>query len=61
MGTILFIWSMVAMSQDHVYGRQTGYAWTYSGEYATVQHCENAGRQLGIKPEFFRCVPTGKK
>jgi len=61
MSTILFVWSVVAMGNTGKYGREYYNGWTYSGEYATVQHCENAGRQLGLKPESFRCVPTGKK
>jgi hypothetical protein len=56
MTAYLFAWIITG-----TYSRPDNTEWKNLGEYATVQHCENAGRQLGIKPELFRCVLTGKK
>lgn len=54
MSTILFVWVVVS-------GHVSVSKWEKLDVFPDMYYCETAGRQLGLKPEFFRCVPTGKK
>ena len=53
---ILVIWTMVATPGQHYDWRPIGeFRNSLSGESAK-QMCENAARELNIRPENFRCV-----
>ena len=56
----LYIWTVVGMSDASGSVRSVKYDWRHSGEYRTLAHCERAGTTLGIRPDMFRCIDTGK-
>ena len=59
----LFIWTVIACSQSHC-----KYDWRPIGEFISINEvngrtdakamCEDAGRQMGIKVENYRCIRT---
>jgi hypothetical protein len=60
---ILMLWTVVAMAGDrHV--QQKAYEWRPIGEFHNSPHagknaqqmCEDAGRQLGLKSDAYRCI-----
>jgi hypothetical protein len=63
MSYILYIWTAVAMAGDRHY-QTKAMDWRPIGEYHNTntsghnaqEKCEEAARQLGLKPENYRCV-----
>jgi hypothetical protein len=48
---ILMLWTVVAMNRSYV---KTD--WRPIGEFYGQQLCENAAKELGVKPTEYRCV-----
>lgn len=57
----LYLWTTVAATPRGGHNPFAIQDWRYQGEFASVQHCEEGARQLGLKKETFRCVDTGRK
>jgi hypothetical protein len=61
MSYILYIWTAVAMAGDRHY-QTKAMDWRPIGEYVSAndvggaEKCHNAAKQLGLKPENYRCV-----
>lgn len=53
---ILVIWTMVANPGQHYDWRPIGEFHTGLNSEPAKQMCENAARELNIKPQNFRCV-----
>lgn len=59
--TILYVWTVFTATADYKLGREYYANWYYAGEYASISSCEYGAKRLGLQPEKYRCVETGKK
>lgn len=60
--TILYMWGIVTMASRGTYSTDPFVRndWKHMGEYATMQHCEDAAKALAVQDKIFRCINTGR-
>ena len=52
---ILYLWQALSYG-----GHDTKMGWVDRGLYESVAACEEAVRQLGVKPNQYRCIKQGE-